>query len=806
VSGAILVVDDQPESLVALRTVLEPLGREVVTAPSGEEALKLLLQDDYAVIVMDVRMPGLDGFQTVELIKRRERHQDTAIIFLTAGEADSEQVTRGYSAGAVDYMLKPVDPDMLRSKVAMLLELQQKSAELRASEERFRAAFEGAPIGMGLSTVSGRWLEVNDALCELLGRSQTQLLRQPLWDLVHPSDREHERDAVRRLLRDRPLFDQSEKRFTRPDGEVVNAIVSVSLTADSHDRPQGYIWQVVDVTEQRRAEAERAARTEAEAVVQTIGKLQQVTEAALAHLDLDELLEVLVERVSEVFGADVVRILLRDQADDELFTVGAAAGLDVKRGTAVELGSVLEEVVTRGTPVTLRELPPGTAPDPDIEAADVSSLMAAPLLVRGRVAGVVEVGARGPRRFTLEDESLLILMADRAGLAIEHARAYERELSNVEMLQRSLLPDRLPKLRDIQLAAIYQPGGAISTPGGADEVGGEWYDAIPLDGGRVGVAMGDVVGHGIAAAALMGQLRHAMRAYALEGHPPAGVLDRLDRVVRSLDGGHMATVLYLVMEEDHGTVTFATAGHVPPLVISPEGEARYLETAPNPPLGVFESPQHREKTAKLEPGSTIVLYTDGLVEERGVSIDQGLEALRLAASQDPCHPNELCERLVTAMLAIHPAHDDIAVLALRALPTPPQPLHIELPSDATKLGEMRRDLGSWLREAGAAGEVVELIQMACHEACSNSIEHGYSFGDGVLWIDAELRDGRVVLTVRDTGHWVERGAEGPPRFRGHGLPLMQALMDSVELTHENGNGTSVRMSRSLAPDRVPAEA
>jgi PAS domain S-box-containing protein len=646
--------------------------------------------------------------------------------------------------------------------------------------------------------VNGRWLEVNDALCELLGRSQTQLLRQPLWDLVHPSDREEERDAVRRLLRDRPLFDQSEKRFMRPDGEVVNAIVSVSLTADSHDRPQGYIWQVVDVTEQRRAEAERAARTEAEAVVQTIGKLQQVTEAALAHLDLDELLDVLVERVREVFGADVVRILLRDHMEEQLFSVGAAAGLDVERGKPVELGSALEEVVARGTPVTLQELPPGTALDPDMEAADVSSLMASPLIVKGKVAGVVEVCARGARRFSLEEESLLILMADRAGLAIEHARAYERELSNVEMLQRNLLPDRLPRIEGIQLAAIYKPGGA--------DVGGDWYDAIPLDGGRVGVAMGDVVGHGIGAAALMGQLRHAMRAYALEGHSPSGVLDRLDVVVRSLDGGQMATLLYLVMEEDHETVAYASAGHVPPLVISPEGEAEYLATAPNPPLGVFESPQHREKRTKLAPGSTIVLYTDGLVEERGVSIDQGLEALRLAASQDSCHPDELCERLVNAMLAIHPANDDIAVLALRALPAAPPPLHLEIPSDPTRLGKMRRDLGGWLREAGAAGEVVEVIQMACHEACSNAIEHGYGFGEGVLWVDATMDDGRVVLTVRDKGHWVERGADGPPRYRGNGLPLMQALMDSVELTHENGDGTAVRMSRSLSPDRVVAGA
>ena len=793
--GAILVVDDQAESLVALRTVLEPLGREVITATSGEDALKRLLNDDFAVIVMDVRMPGLDGFETVELIKRRDRHEDTAVIFLTAGDADAEQITRGYSAGAVDYILKPVDADVLRSKVAMLLELQQKNAELRASEERFRAAFEGAPIGMGLSTIDGNWLEVNDALCELLGRTQTQLLDQPLWELAHPADREHERDAVRGLLRDRPLFAQSEKRFMRQNGDVVHALVSVSLTADGHDRPQGYIWQLVDVTEQRRAEAERAARAEAEAVAMTIGKLQQVTEAALEHLELRDLLDVLVERLSEVFAADIVRILLQDHEDDQVYAVGAAAGLDdVEPGTPVEIGDALAQVVLASRPVTLQELPEGGGLDPMMAAAGVGSLMASPLVVKGRLAGVVEVAMRSPRPFTLEEESLLILMADRAGLAIEHARAYEREVSNVELLQRSLLPDRLPEVDGIQIAARYMPGGA--------DVGGDWYDAILLDGGRVGVAMGDVVGHGIGAASLMGQLRHATRAYALEGHSPAGVLDRLDRLVRSLDGGQMATLLYLVVEPDNGSIHFASAGHVPPLAIGPDGEARYLASAPNPPLGVFDNDGHVELSAELAPGSTIVLYTDGLVEERGVSIDQGLDALRLAASQDTCHPEELCDRLRDAMLAIHPANDDIAILALRALPTAPAPLHLDLPSDPNQLGMMRRELGRWLRTAGASTDVVEVVQMACHEACSNSIEHGYSFGDGKLSVDAKLDQRVVVLTIRDKGGWVDRPNGNLP-YRGNGLPLMEALMDSVELTYGNGDGTAVKMARSLAADRMP---
>jgi PAS domain S-box-containing protein len=795
--GAILVVDDQAESLVALRTVLEPLGREVITATSGENALKHLLHDDFAVIVMDVRMPGLDGFETVELIKRRDRHEDTAVIFLTAGDADAEQITRGYSAGAVDYILKPVDADVLRSKVAMLLELQQKNAELRASEERFRAAFEGAPIGMGLSTVDGRWLEVNDALCELLGRTQTQLIEQPLWELAHPADREREREAVRRLLRERPLFAQSEKRFMRANGDVVHANVSVSLTADGHDRPQGYIWQLVDVTEQRRAEAERAARAEAEAVATTIGKLQQVTEAALEHLELRDLLDVLVERLREVFAADIVRILLQDDDDERAYCVGAAAGLEgAEPGTPVEIGDLLAQVVSANRPVTLQELPAGGGLDPMMGAAGVGSLMASPLVLKGQLAGVMEVAMRSPRAFTLEEESLLILMADRAGLALEHARAYERELSNVEMLQRSLLPDRLPQVDGIQIAARYMPGGA--------DVGGDWYDAIPLDGGRVGVAMGDVVGHGIGAASLMGQLRHATRAYALEGYSPAGVLDRLDRLVRSLEGGQMATLLYLVVEPDHGSIHFASAGHVPPLAINPDGEANYLASAPNPPLGVFESDGHIELSAKLEPGSTIVLYTDGLVEERGVSIDQGLDALRIAAAQDLCHPEELCDRLRDAMLAIHPANDDIAILALRVLPTAPPPLHLEIPSDPNELGMMRRELGRWLREAGASTDVVEVVQMACHEACSNSIEHGYSFGEGKLDVDAELDERVVVLTIRDTGGWIDR-PDGNLPYRGNGLPLMQALMDSVELTHGNGAGTAVRMARSLVPERVAVE-
>ena len=196
----------------------------------------------------------------------------------------------------------------------------------------------------------------------------------------------------------------------------------------------------------------------------------------------------------------------------------------------------------------------------------------------------------------------------------------------------------------------------------------------------------------------------------------------------------------------------------------------------------------------LEPGSTIVLYTDGLVEERGVSIDAGLEALRRAA-RHPGDPKELCDHLVDTMLSIHPAHDDIAVLALQALPVRAEPLHLEVSTDPTRLRDVRRHLAVWLRRSGASEEDVEIAQMACHEACSNAIEHGYGFGEGSFTIDAHMDNGKVVLEVADRGSWIER-PEGALPHRGRGIALMEALMDAVQLTREDG-GTTVRMERGV---------
>src|SRR5215210_5398793 len=174
----VLLVDDKVENLIALEAVLEPLGQTLVRATSGHEALGHLLRDEFALILMDVQMPELDGFETAAYIKRREKTRHVPIIFLTAISKELHHVFRGYSAGAVDYVLKPFDPLVLRSKVAVFIDLYEKERALRESERRFRTAFEHAPIGIALMSLEGRVVDANRALLALLGRSQADALAQ----------------------------------------------------------------------------------------------------------------------------------------------------------------------------------------------------------------------------------------------------------------------------------------------------------------------------------------------------------------------------------------------------------------------------------------------------------------------------------------------------------------------------------------------------------------------------------------------------------------------------------------------------
>src|SRR3954451_16124400 len=658
----ILIVDDQQENLLALEAVLEPIGQNLVRASSGEEALRCLLDDDFACILLDVQMPDMDGFETAEFIKQRERTRNIPIIFLTAIDKEAQQVFRGYTVGAVDYIFKPFDPEVLRSKVSVFVDLYEKNAQLQESEERFRTAFSNAPIGMALISTEGILLQVNRALCQMSGWPERELVGRT-WLEVTGGDAET-LQLFNDILSGKKSGFEGERTYPRKDGTPVEVMLSISLARDAEGRPINFITQVADITERKRGERDRAERireqaalAEAQAVAKTIQKLQKVTDAALEHLALNDLLRELIAHISEMLDVDTATILL-SQPGEETLSVGATTGIgdDVAEDVAIPVGDdLIGRIASTGKPQIARDVHKEKALHPLLRGSATQSVMGVPLLVEGRVSGVILVGTLEDREFTREDENMLQLVADRAALAIEHSRLYERELSMVETLQRSLLPDRLPTLPGLEMAARYMPGGP-----GAD-VGGDWYDGMLLEGGRIGLAMGDVVGHGLGAAALMGQLRNALRAYALDGHSPSAVVERLDHLVEELEPGRMETLLFVVIEPDLTAMRFASAVHLPPLVLSPDGEARYLDEVRNVPLGVAAGREYGEATAELEPGSILVIYTDGLVEERGTAIDRGLETLRKAVLSGPRDPEPLCDHIISTMLERRAPTDDIAV-------------------------------------------------------------------------------------------------------------------------------------------------
>jgi serine phosphatase RsbU (regulator of sigma subunit)/integral membrane sensor domain MASE1/anti-sigma regulatory factor (Ser/Thr protein kinase) len=377
-------------------------------------------------------------------------------------------------------------------------------------------------------------------------------------------------------------------------------------------------------------------------------------------------------------------------------------------------------------------------------------------------------------------------------LSQEEARA-RREHQIAETLQRSLLPERIPRMPGVALAARYVPATTDV------QVGGDWYDIVQLRGGLIGLAIGDVAGHGLAAAATMGQLRMALRAYALQDPAPASVMRGVHQLASQLPIPEMATLLYLVYDPATRRLRYTNAGHPPPLVVDAD-RSRYLRKALGPPIAVTADPTYTEATYDLPAGSTLLMFTDGLVERRGKSIWQGLARLRSEVEpaavpvpeQDPADLDSLCDTLLASLLDRDHVADDVALVAMRPLSFVGGPLNVSLPAEARMLAHMRVAVRRWLHELDLAESDVSDILVACSEACSNVVQHAYGATPGDMEVSASLEDGMLVLTVRDNGQW--RPAAG--RGGGWGLQLMRALMDWVEVEQVPG-GTEVRMRRRV---------
>jgi anti-sigma regulatory factor (Ser/Thr protein kinase) len=369
-------------------------------------------------------------------------------------------------------------------------------------------------------------------------------------------------------------------------------------------------------------------------------------------------------------------------------------------------------------------------------------------------------------------------------LAAQLSRLYDREHQVAETLQRSFLPQRLPTVDGTTIAARYVAGS------GETAVGGDWYDAVPAPDGSVVLVIGDVEGSGVAAAAAMSQLRNSLRAFLFEGVPPAEALRRLSRLVERSGEERFATVLCVALRPEDGELSYARAGHLPALIVGADRTTTYLDQALSPPTGIDENASVVEVGAVLEPGSTLILYTDGLVERRDASIDDGLHRLAKAAATEGEEPGDLVDRLVDELGGVE-LQDDIAILAVRR-EAPVRRLRLRLASKPASAAALRHRMTPFLQRLGLAESALRDVLLAVSEAATNAIEHPQDSADEHFEVAVDVIDGDLCVVVRDFGQWKE---PQHPTERGRGLPLMEALMQ-VEVARGPG-GTVVTLRTPL---------
>ncbi|MBF6435679.1 SpoIIE family protein phosphatase [Nocardia cyriacigeorgica] len=676
--------------------------------------------------------------------------EESALEFLLQTLITLDVATRGYLDGTRRY------------------EQQRSRADDLAGRDEFRTALvESLQDGFFVADARGTIIEVNSAFGELTGYGANEVpyaLPHP-WSLPEGQRYPDLGTAALRFV----------TQIRHRDGRDRWLAVSTSTLVKPEGNERIFVGTIRDVT----AEHDAQARDQAASRLAT---------AVASAISVAEVLEVGLDELRRTVGAEtaVVAVWQTRQGEPEVYVSGAAVDAEPDAVGEPQPAQVLapetRELLERA------RLRPGRTLIAVPEGADRAEGIVAPLGETADAALWLRFAA--PRVVGAADWTLFSLLIGHLSLAVQRARNFDQARSTSLTLQRAMLgPIELPP----RFSVHYEP--ALPPL----EIGGDWYDVVPLEDGTIGVVVGDCVGRGLSAAVVMGQLRTAARALLLRGAGPAQLLAELDTVAARIPGAMCTTVCAAVLDPVRGLVRYSNAGHMPPILADVGVTGRMLEGGRAVPLATFDMPRRPEATTPLPPGATLVLFTDGLVEQRGVDIYDGFDQIAdVLAETHQRIPREVADAVLSRLRPAGGYDDDVAMVVYRQ---PPAPLHVEVPARAEQLSVLRRTLKAWLTAAAVPHDLASDLVAAANEACSNSIEHAYRDTEsGVVELSARCDTEKVEIRVTDTGIWKPQSADRG--YRGRGLDMMRALTEELDIDH-SGSGTRVRMSVTLPAIAFP---
>ena len=543
------------------------------------------------------------------------------------------------------------------------------AAEIKRSEERYRSLVQGGAQVVWVAAPDGAMKEDSPEWRWITGQSEQEYTGFGWLESIHPEDRERVERDWRECVRTGKIFDDRYRIRTKGGSYRHYDVRAVPIERDG--KIVEWVGASSDVTSQREAEEMRGRLTEQlSAAALRTARLQQATSMLAEALTVEQVVEVITEVGRTAIGALHSAVALLDGVrlkvvNGDLRNAPDSAGGEL----TLQAPSVMTKAIATRRPVLVedpedlrRQFDGELEIDPErVAASDERSWVGLPLLAAGAPLGALRFSFGRPRKIIEEERVFLEALAGQCSLAVERAGLYEREHTTAETLQRSLLPDQLPSVPGLVLRAMYRPVAKNM------EIGGDWYDAFRLADQRLAVAVGDVMGKGLTAAAGMGRVRNALRALALTDPRPAAVLGGLDRLFSATEEEEqVTTVAYLVIDPETGVGVLGNAGHLPALVLEAGCAPRFDQVEAGTPLG-WASPR-KQHAFNLRPGSTAVFYSDGLVENRNRGLDTGLEELAAVAARADeellARPERFLEYLVERMLAGHEQDDDVTVFVM----------------------------------------------------------------------------------------------------------------------------------------------